>query len=152
MQNHKFLTAHFINNEKTTVEIQWESPEGEVIIVNTQTESDSHEWKNLLDHITIDQLHENTVAQIRQQREVFESVVKGIAEAEGLTFKNLAQDEAFDIIIDTITRKTDSESMFKFKLKMFDVPAVKECKDRTLKAEIRKAKTIAEVLAAFSKI
>ena len=152
MIDHEFISARFADNEKTIIESSWIDKDGVTAIEVIEAKEGDWMFDQLLTVTTIDLIHENTVKFIRESREAFEDLVKDIAEKDGLTFKDLAQDEAFDLVIDTITQETDSESMFKFKLKMFDAPAVKNCKDRTLKADIRKAKTIAEVIAAFSKI
>ena len=152
MIDHKFLTAHFINNEKTTVAAQWEDSEGVIREMVTEAEEGNLDWEEILTHLTLDDVYENTVKNNREQREAFESMVKGIAEGEGLTFKNLEQDEIFDIVINTITEEIDAESLFKFKLKIFDIKSVKESKDRSVKAEIRTSKNIAEAIAALSKM
>tara|TARA_B110000285_G_C14928743_1_gene516319 strand:+ start:109 stop:567 length:459 start_codon:yes stop_codon:yes gene_type:complete len=152
MIDHKFLTAHFINNEKTTVAAQWEDSDGVIREMVTEAEEGNLDWEEILTHLTLDDVYENTVKNNREQREAFESMVKGIAEGEGLTFKNLEQDEIFDIVINTITEEIDAESLFKFKLKIFDIKSVKESKDRSVKAEIRTSKNIAEAIAALSKM
>ena len=46
----------------------------------------------------------------------------------------------------------NEESLFRFKLKIFDIPSVKESKSRKIKADIRKATSITEAIVEFSKI
>ena len=147
-----FVSARYIDNERKNIEILLKNDNDEVNPYIIEHDEESTDFKSLVKIITVDELHESTVNHNRVQRTAFEDVVKGIAEAEGLTFKNLKQDELFDIIIDTIIEEANPEDLFKFKLKIFDIQSVKECKSREVKAEIRKAKTIAEVISAFSKM
>lgn len=146
-----FISARYIDNEKENIEILLK--DGDIVrpyII--EHDEDSADFKALTKLITVDELHEKTINHNKEERKAFEDMVKGIAEAEGLTLKDLKQDEIFDIVIDTIIEETNPEDLFKFKLKIFDIQSVKECKSREIKAEIRKAKTIAEVISALSKM
>jgi hypothetical protein len=152
MKNHKFITAHFINNEKTTVLAQWAGPKDIIIETVTETEEGNLDWEEILKHVTLDKIYENTVNNNRENRLAFENTIKSIAESEGLTVQSMLQDDVFDVVINTITAEIDEESLFKFKLKLFDIPAVVESKSRKIKADIRKAKTITEAIAEYSKL
>ena len=146
-----FISARYIDEAKENIEILLK--DGDITRPHIiEHDEASQDFKALTKLISIDELHESTVNHNREQREAFESMVKGIAEGEGLTFKNLEQDEIFDIVINTITEEIDAESLFKFKLKIFDIKSVKESKDRSVKAEIRTSKNIAEAIAALSKM
>lgn len=153
MNNHKLLSANFTDNEKTNIETIWEVPGEDIPYVShiEAVETDL-QFQDLLSNITLDEIHENTYKHIQAQRETFEAAVMAIAEADGLSLNSLKQDEVFDIVIDTMTKEFDEESLFRFKLKVFDNKDVKDVKDRGIKADIRKAKSISEVIAAFSKI
>lgn len=157
IHNLEINTAHFTNNERTDIEallVSEESTDDNIVLISHSIEAKEgdadYEW--LISKIDIDQIHENTFNKIRKEREDFEAAIKEVAAKEGLIFANLNQEEVFDSIIDTIQTEIDDESLFKFKLKVFDIETVKACKDRSVKAEIRKAKSISEVIAAFSKI
>ena len=152
MENYKFVTARFINNEKTTVEIQWEAEDGDIVIEITEAEDDNQTWVDLLKRITLDDIHENTIRYMREQRQLFEDTIKSIAQKEGLTVQNLEQDDIYDVIIKILNDDVDTESLFKFKLKLFDLESVKTCTDRALKAELRKSKSMGEAIGVFSKI
>jgi len=146
-----FVSARYIDEAKENIEILLK--DGDIIRPHIiEHDEASKDFKDLIKMVSVDDLHEKTVNHNREQREAFENEVKRLAEGEGLTFKNLQQDEVFDIVINTIMEVTNAEDLFKFKLKVFDVPSVKENKSRNIKAEIRKATTIAEVISAFSKI
>lgn len=157
IHNLEINTAHFTNNERTDIEVLLvaeESTDDNLVVIPYSIEAKDgdvdYEW--LVSKIDIDIIHENTFNKIRKEREDFEATIKEVATKEGLIFANLNQEEVFNSIIDIIQTEIDDESLFKFKLKVFDIEAVKACKDRSVKAEIRKAKSIPEVIAAFSKI
>jgi hypothetical protein len=146
-----FVSAKFIDNEKQTIEVLLK--DGDAVYSHIiEAKDESKDFEELLKIVSLDEIHENTVNHNREQRQLFEEEVKRIAEGEGLTFKNLQQDEVFDIVINTIMEETNAEDLFKFKLKVFDIHSVKENKSRDVKAEIRKATSIAGVISAFSKI
>ena len=157
IHNLEIDTAHFTNNERTDIEallVSEESTDDNLVMIpyNIEAKEGDTDYEWLISKIGIDQIHENTFNKIRKEREDFEAAIKEVAAKEGLIFANLNQEEVFDSIIDTIQTEIDDESLFKFKLKVFDIETVKACKDRSVKAEIRKAKSISEVIAAFSKI
>ena len=147
-----FVSARYIDNEKKNIEILLKNDNDEVNPHIIEHDEESADFKSLVKIITVDELHESTVNHNRVQRKAFEESIKIIAENEGLSFKNLKQDEVFNIIIDTLQEAIDEESLFRFKLKIFDIPSVKESKSRKIKADIRKATTITGVITEFSKI
>ena len=65
--------------------------------------------------------------------------------------ENLEEKQAsFDLIFDFDPENTQhKEQLFKLKLKMFDQSVVKKSKAKTKKAEIRKAETPLEAVAAY---
>jgi hypothetical protein len=157
IHNLEIKNAYFTNNERTDIEVLLvaeESTEDNLVLIpyNIEAKAGDVDYEWLISKVDIDIIHENTFNTRRKEREDFEAAIKDIAAKEGLIFANLNQEEVFDSIIDTIQTEIDDESLFKFKLKVFDIEAVKDCKDRSVKAEIRKAKSIPEVIAAFSKI
>jgi hypothetical protein len=160
LEGYTVKSAYFTDNARTIVEVVWEhkteKDEREVLVASVDKDGmpvkEGAAWNNLLNYISIEELHTNTSNYIRAQRLAFEEQIIAIAERDGLTVANLQEDDTFNMIIDIISKEINDESLFKFKLKVFDIEAVKECKDRSVKAEIRKAKSIPEVIAAFSKI
>jgi len=151
MIDHKFLTAHFINNEKTTVASQWEDDKGIVRETVTEAEEGNPDWEEILTHVTIDEIHELTYKNIKDQRKSFEDMVMKIAEAEDLVEASRKTDEV-ELIIDIITTDViDKEKLFKLKLSLFDMEHVKNSKARANKTALRKAETFVETIAAYSK-
>jgi len=149
MQGYNLLTAHFSNNERTTVEVYWCDDKGEDIQVEyTEAKEGDAAWEELLMHITIDQLHENTYKHIREQNDAFEKQVLAIAKKRGLT----TDDDRFKILADTLFSELSEaelkEHLFTYKLNLFENKIIKNSKDRTGKAAIRKATSIIEATMA----
>jgi glutamyl-tRNA reductase len=146
-----FVSARYIDEAKENIEILLK--DGDIIRPHIiEHDEASKDFKDLIKMVSVDDLHEKTVNHNREQREAFEESIKIIAENEGLSFKNLKQDEIFDMVIDALQEEHNEESLFRFKLKIFDIPSVKESKSRKIKADIRKATSITEAIVEFSKI
>jgi len=151
MLDFKFITAHFINNEKTTVESEWMDSDELIHIDVTEVEEGNLAWEEILKHITVDEIHELTYKNIKDQRAEFEATVMKIAEAEGLIEATKKTDEV-QLIIDIITTDViDKEKLFKLKLSLFEMEQVKNSKARVDKTALRKAETFVETIAAYSK-
>lgn len=149
MQGYNLLTAHFSNNERTTVEVYWcDDKGGNIQVEYTEAKEGDAAWEELLTHITIDQLHENTYKHIREQNDAFEKQVLAIAKKRGLT----TDDDRFKILADTLFSELSEaelkEHLFTYKLNLFENKIIKNSKDRTGKAAIRKATSIIEATMA----
>ena len=84
---HDFLTAHFCNNERTTVESYWVTPDGkETRVEYIEAKEGDPNWENLLTHIDIDALHEATYKHIKEQNAEFEDTVIKLAKDRGLLY------------------------------------------------------------------
>jgi len=147
---HEFLTAHFSNNERTIVESYWVTPDGkETRVEYIEANPEDTAWKKLLTHIDIDALHENTYKHIRNQNEAFEDTVIELAKSRGMLYdvdgmssdihKIVAQ-----VLFSPFNETEDKEKLFLYKLQLFEVDAIKNCKDSDKKRELRQAKTILE--------
>lgn len=154
IEGHDLADAYFTNNEKTVVETIWYSQKENVqrtLII--KAEEGNQQWENLLTKISIDDLHENTVAKMREGRELFEQVLLQIATTDGIDIDDILADEnkTIDFILDWIDTKFSTEQLFKLKLRIFEREKIKQSEDRKLKANLRKAKTLYEILEAYSK-
>ena len=153
-----FVTAHFINNERTQIEVLTLEAPGSSNQISTVIEYDlEHPWcKSLLKVCDLDSLHENTYNRIKQQRAAFEKSVLNIARQEGLVFDGKKSESKFHLemlkFIFNYKGEEDNEDLFAFKLASFELDVVKNCSDRTKKAAIRKAQTPLEVVVAISDI
>ena len=146
---HKFVSAHFTDEQKTTVEVQWEALDGKTRVEYIIAEEDNVHWKNLLEHISIDELHESTYKYIKHEQEVMEDAVLNVAKARGMlydpktdnTYKRLTS-----FIFGEFDEEKDRENLFAFKLALFEVDQIQKSKSRALKTKLRKAKNIKEAL------
>ncbi len=146
---HDFLTAHFCNNERTTVESYWVTPDGlETRVEYIEAKEGDPNWENLLTHIDIDALHEATYKQIRAQDEAFKEDVISIAKERGLIhdLTNLNDVDTMNLIVKFIfgdfDAEKDKEKLFMFKLKLFELDKIKKSKNRSAKAKMRKSETL----------
>ena len=156
---HDFLTAHFCNNERTTVESYWVTPDGlQTRVEYIEAKEGDPNWENLLTHIDIDALHEATYKQIRAQNEAFKEDVIKIAKERGLIhdLTNLNEVDTMNLIVQFIfgefNAEKDKEKLFMFKLKLFEVPKIKASKNREVKAKMRKAENLLDAIKAAIEI
>ena len=160
MENHDFVTARFTNNDRTTVTARWMSKtekdkNGEPIyrVENALADPDNPIYKKILEYVSEDLLHENTVNWARAQREGYDNMVEAIAIRNG-DLTDFGDDTQLAEKIMEITDKdheVDNEKLFKFKLSLFDSPRINNSKDRNKKAALRKAKSYREVIQAVLK-
>ena len=148
---HKFVRAHFTDNGRTTVESYW--TDGKVERVEyIEAKAGDPNWENLLTHIDIDGLHEATYANIKQSQRAFEATAIQIAKDKGILKDYQDQTVVNDVMMKMLFNKDDtSESkntLFVFKLKLFELDFVKNCKTRELKSKLRKALDIRQALKA----
>lgn len=149
MEGHDFLTAHFVNNERTVVEVFWVTPDGKETREEYIEANDDDTWKNLLKHVTIDELHENTYKHIREQNDLFEEQVIAIAKERGMIYDvDEVNTEIYKVIGSAIFApfdpEKDKEKLFMFKLQLFEIESIKNSKDKELKALLRKSKNVIE--------
>ena len=154
---HKFVSAHFTDNARTTVEVEWEASDGKTRVEYIMAEEDNVNWKNLLEHISIDELHESTYKYIKNSQRTFEIQAMQIAKDQGLLQdirdKNVINEAIIKILFEKEEEDGDSKNtLFVFKLKLFELEFVKNCKTKKLKSDLRKAKNIREALKVAIKI
>lgn len=146
---HKFVRAHFSNNERTIVESFWTDGKDERVEYIEAKEGD-HNWENLLTHISLDDLHDSTFKYIKETQKAFENQAIQIAKDQGI-LQNF-QDKSLinETIINSLFGKDDDgdskNNLFVFKLKLFELDFVKECKKRKLKSDLRKAENIRQAI------
>ena len=120
-------------------------------------ETNDPAWENLLNQpeVTIDKLHERTINRNREQREIFEEQVVAIAKRDGLWDEiHEHDDQVLAKLADMILmdeKEIPSETLFKFKLKLFENKIVEESTDREAKSVLRKSKTYYDAIVAYRK-
>ena len=135
------------------------------------------DFEELLKEMTIDEIHEATFKDIRFQQRELKRVALEVAKRNGWITSDVsveddigeqyahlkpedatagdiasevaaAQVPADEVIINTIfDEKSNPDFLFQLKLKLFEEQWVQDCADRDLKRELRKADTIASVIA-----
>ena len=158
LEGYTVKSAYFTDNARTIVEVIWEheteKDEIEVLVASVDKDGlpvkEGASWNNLLKYISIEELHTNTSNYIRAQRLAFEKQIIAIAERDGL-YEAKKRSDVHDLLITCIeNHNEDKEFLFKLKLKMFDMTIIKQSTDRSLKAQLRKASTLAAVLIAYN--
>ena len=153
IEGHTFQTAHFTNNERSSVTSLWVDDEGAVRPFNMSSEESDPNFKELLKYITIDELHENTGNVIKSIQRAYEEDIMTMAEADGIDVMSLKgiENATVDAVANWITAEYSDEQLFKIKLRLFEQEKVKDSKDTKKKSVMRKAKTVIEVLEAYTK-
>ena len=76
----KFVTAHFTDDERLTVQSYWSNEvTGEYVEDVIEVKEDDPSYKNLLNYTTIDDLHENNYRNIKASDEAIKEQVIDIA-------------------------------------------------------------------------
>ena len=151
---HEFLTAHFSNNERTIVESYWTTPDGkEKRVEYIEAKEGDPNWENLLTHIDIDSLHEATYKNIRDLDNSYKDQVIQIAKERGMVYDiDSINTDIYKAITAAIFKpfdpEEDKEKLFMFKLQLFELEQIKNNKNKTQKAKLRKSKNIIEALKA----
>ena len=145
---HEFVRAYFSNNERTTVESFWTDGKVERVEYIEAKQGDPN-WDNLLTHIDIDALHEATYKHIKEQNEAFEDSVIKIAKERGILQDYQDKTVVNELLLKMLFEQDDSSdsknTLFVFKLKLFELDFIKNYKKRKLKSDLRKAESIREV-------
>lgn len=156
IEGHKFIKAMFANNERTNVELYWQNKENdnEIRIEYCEANESDEVYNWLLTQMTIDDLHEATALHIREQDAIYREAVIEIAKADGLMFDQRFVDTAklFTDVLFNFDEDKQKELLFQIKLRVFEMEAVKNTKKPEIKAKIRKAKNVLEVVNEVSKL
>ena len=153
----QFVTAHFIDNDRTQIEVLTLENTNSNSQISTVIEYDrDHPWcQALLEVCNLDTLHENTWNKINKEKTAFEQSVLKIARDQGLVYDTHKSETKFHTaMMDFLFnyQDKDKEDLFAFKLASFELDLVKNCKDKQHKAAIRKAQSPLEVVKAISEI
>ena len=150
IENLEIHTAHFINNERTEIEVLFlseKSTEDDVVLIpyNIEAKDGDADYEWLISKIDIDQIHENTFNKFRRENEEFRETIIATGKEMGLIFDNNGvNSNLYEALVDTLfepfIEKDMKEKLFVMKLKLFEVEAIKSSKDRELKAKLRKSK------------
>ena len=152
MQGHTLLNARFLNSDRTTILAEWQDDSDETIIRNQYMEAKDNnvQYKELLDHTTIDDIYEYTVNYERQYRKGYEKFVLDLAQQEGLIYNGDLNPEFYQDMANFLFSdkgEEEKERLFLFKLKLFEnIETIKESKNYQLKKRLRKSKDAIEAM------
>jgi len=151
MNGLKFITAKFVNNDRTTVESLWEDEEGNLVSSYNEAIDGDPIWEEVKENISIDAIHENTFNYIRSSQEEYKKQVLQFAKQDGLIYDIKDTDNSiYKIMIEKLFKPCDAvadkEDLFLIKLQLFELDVIKKCQDRQKKMELRKATTIIEAI------
>jgi len=150
IHNLEIHTAHFVNNERTEIEVLFlsdKSTDDNIVmipyIIEAKEGDADYEW--LISKMDIDKIHENTFNKFRRENEEFRETIIATGKEMGLIFDNNGvNSNLYEALVDTLfepfVEKDMKEKLFVMKLKLFEVEAIKSSKDRELKAKLRKSK------------
>ena len=153
-----FLEASFIDNDRKNIEVLTKSDDGKLVIPTIiPFDENNHMFKELMEVITLDKLHEDTHNKKKAESELYKQEVMRIAKEDGLLndlVKSHAitenRDDYFQSIIQGVVTKTDDEDhLFAFKIAAFEIKQINESDDVEGKKKIRQAKTKMELFRAI---
>lgn len=166
MDGHSLVEARFANSDRTICYTLWKHDEDESLTdFHIEVKPDNKQWEKVLEHKTVDEIHFATHSYIKQQRDSFRKLARDVLEIEACEQFTVEEDgtvifdpnsfeDRVDSAIDLLFNeegqkdftKNETEKLFSLKLKLFELPFIKNSKKRTLKAELRKTSTPTEAI------
>mgnify|MGYP001392513475 FL=1 len=145
------ITAYFIDNERKNIEVLTSTPDKkEVNAMIIPFNEDNEDYKNLIEYIDLDKLHEITYQKIKNDRAEFEAQIVDIAKKEGLIFdQNKIDTKFYPYLVKSIFEdKGNADHLFALKLALFEIDDVRDSDNMEQKTAIRKSKTKIEAIQA----
>ena len=154
----KIYTAHFIDNEQTTIEVLLGTEETgvfETMVIPYDPTEDN--CKSVLGIIDMDKLQENTYVRKKSENQAMVDLAIETAKEEGKVnldpkyYSDLDKKEYYQRLIDFLLEENEEsiEDLFAFKIALFDTEKVKNATKAT-KSKIRKAKTALEAFKVIA--
>tara|TARA_B100000965_G_scaffold99392_1_gene81377 strand:+ start:4136 stop:4666 length:531 start_codon:yes stop_codon:yes gene_type:complete len=151
--NLKYVNAYFRDDARRSIITYWKENDSSESIIDIEISVDDQQYFNeLLEHTSIDQIHENTWNYIKESEEAFKETVIEIAKERGwLVNMDDGGTSDFnkiliDIIFDEFNEEIHKEKLFFLKINIFEKDFVKECVDKDLKKKLRRASTPLEAI------
>ena len=153
IEGFKYVSAYFTDEDKQTIRSYWQDPAVPEKLVETiiQADPEDAEFKNLLEVVSMDELHTNTWEYIKESEQAFKDQVIAIAKENGwiVNIDDGGSNDLYKMLIEmifTFDITKDKEKLFHFKLQMFEQEFIKNSKDKELKKQLRRAENILEVV------
>jgi len=151
----KLHDAYFFDNDRTVIKAIYRDKDNNEIVRHIPAQESNKKYQAFMndmetisgDTSAIDKLHERTMNYLRESQSDFEEKVITIAKERGLVhdIDNVSTD-VYKIVAASLFKDFDGEkekqSLFLYKLTLFEMDFVKDCDDRDLKKELRKSKTL----------
>lgn len=177
LNKENFVTAYFTDIERKHVEVVWKDggdglTASSVSIEEVDKDGNPHPLvEHLFSLVTLDELHDLTYRKKKDEEEAFLETAVQIAKRRGLVIDPIAYTDT--VVTGTEEEKVDTkfyayglklffgvefdeesqkEDLFIVKLAAFELDIVRMCKNKDLKAELRRAKNPTEVLDALIQI
>jgi hypothetical protein len=119
------------------------------------------QFKALLEHFTYDDIMEMTYSYNQNAERAFEEQVLAIAQKSGMLANmefDVVSEDFINKFIDIMfvngdmSEKEEKELLFKTKLRLFELDLVKNNKNREIKTQLRKAKSLSEIFKCMYEI
>jgi len=160
LNDHKIHAAYFADNDREHITVELVHPDNHetpettlnVFLYTFPAVEGNPDFDNITEYVTLEKLHENTVNKFRKEREAFENMVVDIAKRSDEFATITAAHGSIDFInsvIQYLDKDLNEQDLFTFKLNLFEHESVQNSKDRTSKANLRKAKTAKEAFKIF---
>tara|TARA_Y100000310_G_scaffold93329_1_gene90849 strand:- start:2479 stop:3027 length:549 start_codon:yes stop_codon:yes gene_type:complete len=166
-----YVTASFTDNARKNIEILLKGEkENEVISHTIQLDETHPDYKDLLSIVDLETIHQNTRDKIKETQKFYKKQLKAIAKEDGLIFdvedlrrkkvnRSLKTNLIFVfkffidyIFSDSFDTEKDKDLLFTLKLESFELDMAKNCGDRKLQMQLRKAKHPIEVIDVLLKM
>ena len=143
------LKAYFVDENRTLIEVLYTSldfKETHSVIIEYDTKHP--DCQALLEVMSLDDLHESTYQQKKEERKVFEEEAILIAKKSGLVFDmNRLDTKFYPAMVKSIFEESDNEDhLFALKLALFEVEKIRDSKNDDLKKKLRQSKTKSDCL------
>ena len=145
------ITAYFIDNERQNIEVLFSNKEDKSVTpMIIPFNIDNEDYKNLIEFIDLDKLHEITYQKVKNERADFEKQMIEIAKKEGLIFdQNKIDTKFYPYLVKSIfEEKGDADHLFALKLALFEVDDIRDSDNMEQKTAIRKSKTKIDAIQA----
>ena len=143
------LKAYFVDENRTLIEVLYTSldfKETHSVIIEYDTKHP--DCQALLEVVSLDDLHESTYQQKKEERKVFEEEAILIAKKSGSVFDmNRLDTKFYPAMVKSIFEESDNEDhLFALKLALFEVEKIRDSKNDDLKKKLRQSKTKSDCL------
>jgi len=145
------ITAYFIDNERTTIEIETTSEDKKSVFTTViPLEENNPQYQALTKYMNIDELHESTYQRNKFLSEEYEKSVIRIAEKTGKVLSNENLDTKFyPSLVNAIFKNIENEDhLFALKLALFELEEIRDSKNEDAKKKLRQAKNKLDIIQA----